>query len=67
MTPKKMAVLGAFAMAADFSLQGFEVHMWSRFPEEFSEIQSTKTAAAITTIPRAIAMLITAKIAATTP
>lgn len=47
MTPKKMAVLGggngAFAMAADFALQGFEVRMWSRFPEEFNEIQSTKT------------------------
>ncbi len=47
MTPKRMAVLGggngAFAMAADFSLQGFEVRMWSRFPEEFNEIRSTRT------------------------
>ena len=47
MTPKKLAVLGggngAFAMAADFALQGVEVRMWSRFPEEFNEIQSNKT------------------------
>jgi len=44
---RKVAVLGggngSFAMASDLSLLGFEVRMWSRFPEEFDEIRSNKT------------------------
>ena len=44
---EKVAVLGggngSFAMASDLSLLGFEVRMWSRFPEEFNEIRSTRT------------------------
>jgi len=44
---KKVAVLGggngAFAMASDLALQGFEVRMWSKYFDEFKEIKSTHT------------------------
>lgn len=44
---KKVAVLGggngAFAMASDFALQGFEVRMWSKYFDEFKEIEKTHT------------------------
>lgn len=44
---KKVAVLGggngAFAMASDLALQGFEVRMWSKFFEEFKEIKKNHT------------------------
>jgi len=44
---KKVAVLGggngAFAMASDFALQGFEVRMWSKYFDEFKEIRKTQT------------------------
>jgi opine dehydrogenase len=43
----KVAVLGggngAFAMASDLALQGFEVRMWTKRFEEFSEIKKTHT------------------------
>lgn len=43
----KVAVLGggngAFAMASDLSLQGHEVRMWSKFPNELEEIEKTHT------------------------
>jgi len=42
---KKVAILGggngAFAMASDLALQGFEVRMWSKYPDEFKEIKKT--------------------------
>ncbi|RPJ06708.1 MAG: glycerol-3-phosphate dehydrogenase [Deltaproteobacteria bacterium] len=42
---KKVAVLGggngAFAMASDLALQGFEIRMWSKYPDEFREIKKT--------------------------
>jgi opine dehydrogenase len=44
---KKVAILGggngAFAMASDLALQGFEVRMWSKYFEELSEIKKTRT------------------------
>jgi opine dehydrogenase len=44
---KKVAILGggngAFAMASDLALQGFEVRMWSKYFDEFKEIQKTLT------------------------
>ena len=44
---KKVAVLGggngAFAMASDLALQGFEVRMWSKYFDEFKEIKKTHT------------------------
>jgi opine dehydrogenase len=44
---KKVAVLGggngAFAMASDFALQGFEVRMWSKYFNEFEQIRKTQT------------------------
>ncbi|HME43191.1 MAG TPA: NAD/NADP octopine/nopaline dehydrogenase family protein [Syntrophorhabdales bacterium] len=44
---KKVAVLGggngSFAAAADFALQGCEVRMWSKFPEELKTIRDTGT------------------------
>lgn len=44
---KKVAVLGggngSFAAAADFALQGCEVRMWSKFPEELKAIRETGT------------------------
>jgi len=43
----KVAVLGggngAFAMASDLSLQGYEVRMWSKYPEELEEIKKSHT------------------------
>ncbi len=43
----KVAVLGggngAFAMASDLTLQGFEVRMWSKYFDEFREIKKTHT------------------------
>ena len=43
----KVAILGggngAFAMASDFALQGMEVRMWSKYAEEFAEINQTHT------------------------
>lgn len=44
---KKVAILGggngAFAMASDFALQGYEVRMWSKYFDEFKEIKKTHT------------------------
>jgi opine dehydrogenase len=44
---KKVAILGggngAFAMASDLALQGFEIRMWSKYFEEFNEIKKTHT------------------------
>lgn len=44
---KRVAVLGggngAFAMASDLALQGFEVRMWSKYFDEFREIKKTHT------------------------
>ncbi len=44
---KKVAILGggngAFAMASDLALQGFEVRMWSKYFDEFKEIEKTHT------------------------
>src|SRR5512139_1224322 len=44
---KKVAILGggngAFAMASDLALQGFEVRMWSKYFDEFKEIKKTHT------------------------
>jgi len=44
---KKVAILGggngAFAMASDLALQGFEVRMWSKYFDEFEEIKKTRT------------------------
>jgi opine dehydrogenase len=44
---KKVAILGggngAFAMASDLALQGFEVRMWSKYFDEFKEIKKTQT------------------------
>jgi opine dehydrogenase len=44
---KKVAILGggngAFAMASDLALQGYEVRMWSRFFDEFKKIKKTHT------------------------
>ena len=44
---KRVAVLGrgngAFAMASDLALQGFEVRMWSKPFDELEEIQKTHT------------------------
>ncbi len=44
---KKVAILGggngAFAMASDLALQGFEVRMWSKYFDEFQEIKKTHT------------------------
>ncbi len=41
---KSVAVLGggngSFATAADFALQGHEVRMWSKFPEELEDIKA---------------------------
>ncbi len=43
----KVAILGggngAFAMASDFALQGYEVRMWSKYFDEFKEIKKTHT------------------------
>ncbi len=43
----KVAILGggngAFAMASDFALQGYEVMMWSKYFDEFKEIEKTHT------------------------
>jgi opine dehydrogenase len=42
---KKVAVLGggngSFAAAADLALQGYEVRMWSKFPDELKAIRET--------------------------
>jgi opine dehydrogenase len=42
---KRVAVLGggngSFATAADFALQGYEVRMWSKFPDELKNIKQT--------------------------
>jgi opine dehydrogenase len=42
---KKIAILGggngAFAMASDLALQGHEIRMWSKFPEEFRQVKET--------------------------
>ena len=42
---KRVAVLGggngAFAMASDLALSGFEVGMWSKYSDELSEIRKT--------------------------
>lgn len=42
---KRVAVLGggngAFAMASDLALKGFEVRMWSKYFDEFEEIKET--------------------------
>jgi opine dehydrogenase len=44
---KKVAVLGggngAFAMASDLALQGYEARMWSKYFDEFKEIKKTHT------------------------
>jgi opine dehydrogenase len=44
---KKVAILGggngAFAMASDLAMQGFEVRMWSKYFDEFREIKKTHT------------------------
>jgi len=44
---KTVAVLGggngAFAMASDLALQGFEVRMWSKYFDELKEIEKTHT------------------------
>jgi opine dehydrogenase len=44
---KKVAILGggngAFAMASDLALQGYEVRMWSRHLDELKEIKKTGT------------------------
>ncbi len=44
---KRVAILGggngAFAMASDLALQGFEVRMWSKYFDEFREIKKTRT------------------------
>jgi len=44
---KKVAILGggngAFAMASDLALQGFEVRMWSKYSDELKEIKKTHT------------------------
>ncbi len=44
---KRVAILGggngAFAMASDFALQGYEVRMWSKYFDEFKEIKKTHT------------------------
>ncbi len=44
---KRVAVLGggngAFAMASDLALQGFEVRMWSKYFDELKEIKKTHT------------------------
>ena len=44
---KRVAILGggngAFAMASDLALQGFEVRMWSKYFDEFREIKKTHT------------------------
>jgi opine dehydrogenase len=44
---KRVAVLGggngAFAMASELALQGFEVRMWSKYFDEFREIKKTRT------------------------
>ncbi|HVN25808.1 MAG TPA: NAD/NADP octopine/nopaline dehydrogenase family protein [Syntrophorhabdales bacterium] len=44
---EKIAVLGggngSFAAAADFALQGCEVRLWSKFPEELSAVRETGT------------------------
>jgi opine dehydrogenase len=44
---KKVAILGggngAFAMASDLAMQGFEVRMWSKYFDEFREIKKTQT------------------------
>ncbi len=44
---RSVAVLGggngSFAAAADFALQGHEVRMWSKFPEELEAIKTTGT------------------------
>ena len=44
---KRVAILGggngAFAMASDLALQGFEVRMWSKYPDEFKEVKKTLT------------------------
>jgi opine dehydrogenase len=44
---KKVAILGggngAFAMASDLALQGFDVRMWSKYFDEFKEIKKTHT------------------------
>ena len=47
MSVKEIAVLGggngALTTAADMTLAGFNVRMWTAFPEEFGEIYETKT------------------------
>lgn len=47
MAVKQIAVLGggngALTTAGDMALAGFEVRMWTAFPEEFGEIYKTKT------------------------
>jgi opine dehydrogenase len=44
---RRVAVLGggngSFATAADFALQGCEVRMWSKFPDELKDIKQTGT------------------------
>jgi opine dehydrogenase len=44
---KKVAVLGrgngAFAMASDLALQGFEIRMWSEYFDDSTEIKRTRT------------------------
>ena len=44
---RKVAILGggngAFAMASDLALQGYEVRMWSKYFDEFKEIKKTHT------------------------
>ena len=44
---RRVAVLGggngSFATAADLALQGCEVRMWSKFPDELSDIKQTGT------------------------
>jgi opine dehydrogenase len=47
MAVKRIAVIGggngAITMAADFSLAGHQVRMWTAFPQEFDRLYETKT------------------------